>query len=204
MKKQPDLLNENYWSSRYQNNDVAWDMGKVSPPLKEYFDQLTDKSISILIPGCGNAYEAEYLLQKGFKNITLIDISPLPVDKLKKQFSAFLNKEINIICGDFFTLNQTFDLFVEQTFFCAIDPSLRTDYANKMHHLLNVKGKLVGVLFNCTFDVGPPFSGSKAKYDKLFQNKFIIKTMEDCNNSIGPRNGSELFLILKKLNDQFN
>ena len=199
MKKQPDLLNEDYWSKRYQNNDAAWDMGKVSPPLKEYFDQLTDKSISIIIPGCGNAYEAEYLLQKGFKNITLIDISPLPVDKLKKQFSAFLNKEINIICGDFFTSNQTFDLIVEQTFFCAIDPSLRTDYANKMNELLNVNGKLVGVLFNRTFDAGPPFSGSKAEYDMLFQNKFIIKIMEECYNSITPRQGSELFVSMQKV-----
>ena len=199
MKKQPDLLNENYWSSRYKNNDVAWDMGEVSLPLKEYFDQLTDKSISILIPGCGNAYEAEYLLQQGFKNITLIDISPLPVDKLKKQFSAFLNKEIHIICGDFFTLNQTFDLIVEQTFFCAIYPSLRTDYANKMHELLNANGKLTGVFFNRTFDAGPPFSGSRTEYNLLFKNKFQIRTMDECFNSINPRKGSELFVILQKL-----
>ena len=199
MKKQPDLLNENYWSTRYKNNDVAWDMGKVSPPLKEYFDQLTDKSVSILIPGCGNAYEAEYLLQQGFKNITLIDISPLPVDKLKRQLSAFLHKEINIICGNFFTLTQTFDLIVEQTFFCAIDPSLRTDYANKMHDLLNANGKLVGVLFNRTFNAGPPFSGSKTEYNFLFKNKFQIRTMDECFNSINPRKGSELFVILQKL-----
>ena len=199
MKKQPDLLNENYWSSRYQNNDAAWDMGKVSPPLKNYFDQLTNKSISILIPGCGNAYEAEYLLQNGFKNITLIDISPVPVDKLKKQLSAFLHKEINIICGNFFALNQTFDLIVEQTFFCAIDPSLRINYVHKMHELLNVKGKLVGVFFNRTFDAGPPFSGSKAEYDMLFRNKFIIKMMEECYNSITPRQGSELFVIMQKV-----
>lgn len=199
MKKQPDLLNENYWSSRYKNNDVAWDMGEVSPPLKEYFDQLTDKYITILIPGCGNAYEAEYLLQQGFKNITLIDISPLPVDKLKKQFSAFLNKEIHIICGDFFTLNQTFDLIVEQTFFCAIYPSLRTDYANKMHELLNANGKLTGVFFNRTFDAGPPFSGSRTEYNLLFKNKFQIRTMDECFNSINPRKGSELFVILQKL-----
>ena len=199
MKKQPDLLNENYWSTRYKNNDVAWDMGKVSPPLKEYFDQLTDKSISILIPGCGNAYEAEYLFQKGFKNITLVDISPVLVNKLKKQFSDFLNKEINIICGDFFALTQAFDLIVEQTFFCAIDPSLRTEYANKMHDLLNANGKLIGVLFNRTFDAGPPFSGSKTEYNLLFKNKFQIKIMDECYNSINPRKGSELFVILQKL-----
>jgi len=199
VKKQPDLLNENYWSSRYKNNDVAWDMGEVSLPLKEYFDQLTDKSISILIPGCGNAYEAEYLLQKGFKNITLVDISPVLVNKLKKQFSDFLNKEINIICGDFFALTQAFDLIVEQTFFCAIDPSLRTEYANKMHDLLNANGKLIGVLFNRTFDAGPPFSGSKTEYNLLFKNKFQIKIMDECYNSINPRKGSELFVILQKL-----
>ena len=67
MKKQPDLLNENYWSSRYKNNDVAWDMGEVSLPLKEYFDQLTDKYISILIPGCGNAYEANTFFNSDLK-----------------------------------------------------------------------------------------------------------------------------------------
>ncbi len=199
MKKQPDLLNEDYWSSRYQNNDTVWDMGKVSPPLKEYFEQLIDKSISILIPGCGNAYEAEYLLQKGFKNITLVDISPVLVNKLKKQFSVFLHKEINIICGDFFALNQTFDLIVEQTFFCAIDPSLRTEYANKMHSLLNINGKLVGVFFNRTFDDGPPFSGSYAEYNLLFEDKFEIRLMDECYNSINPRKGSELFLIMQKL-----
>lgn len=199
MKKQPDLLNEDYWSSRYQNNNTAWDMGKVSPPLKEYFEQLTNKSISILVPGCGNAYEAEYLLEKGFKNITLIDISPVLVNKLKKQFSDFLYKEINIICGDFFTLNQTFDLVVEQTFFCAIDPLLRINYANKMHELLNENGKLIGVFFNRTFDAGPPYSGSKAEYHLLFKDKFQIKTMDECYNSINPRKGSELFVILQKL-----
>lgn len=199
MKKQPDLLNEDYWSSRYLNNNTVWDMGKVSPPLKEYFDQLTEKSISILIPGCGNAYEAEYLLEKGFKNITLIDISPVLVNKLKKQFSDFLYKQINIICGDFFTLNQTFDLVVEQTFFCAIDPLLRTNYANKMHELLNENGKLIGVFFNRTFDAGPPYSGSKAEYNLLFKNKFQIKIMDECYNSISPRKGSELFVVLQKL-----
>ncbi len=199
MKKQSDILNEDYWNNRYKNNDAAWDMGKVSPPLKEYFDQLTDKNISILIPGCGNAYEADYLLQNGFKNITLIDISPLPVDKLKDQFAAFLNKEINIICGDFFTLDQTFDLIVEQTFFCAIDPFLRKNYVEKIDELLKVNGKLVGLFFNRTFEGGPPFSSSKHEYQLLFKDKFKIKIMDECYNSIGPRRSSELFVMLQKL-----
>ena len=199
MKKQHDILNEHYWNNRYKNKDVAWDMGRVSPPLKEYFDQLTDKNCSILIPGCGNAYEADYLLQNGFKNITLIDISSLPVEKLKKKFAAFLNKEINIICGDFFTLHQTFDLIVEQTFFCALNPPLRINYVDKMSHLLKENAKLVGVFFNRIFEGGPPFSGSKEEYQLLFKEKFEIKIMDECYNSIGPRRGLELFVMLQKL-----
>ena len=199
MKKQPELLNENYWSNRYKSNDTTWDMGRVSPPLKEYFDQLTDKTISILIPGCGNAYEATYLLQYGFKNITLIDISPLPIVKLQRELIAYLDKELKIICGDFFAINQTFDLVIEQTFFCAIDPTLRTSYVQKMKSLLTPNGKLVGVFFNRIFESGPPFSGSKVEYLQLFKDNFQQKVMEECYNSIGPRKGSELFVILQKL-----
>ncbi len=199
MKKQSELLNENYWSSRYKNDDAAWDIGKVSTPLKEYFDQLKDKNISILIPGCGNAYEAEYMLQNGFTNITLIDISPVPVVKLQSALTKYLGKPLNIICGDFFAFTQTFDLIIEQTFFCAIDPSLRADYVSKMKSLLKPNGKLVGIFFNRIFDGGPPFSGNKAEYVTLFNKDFKIKTMEECYNSIAPRKGSELFVILQKL-----
>ena len=62
-----DTFNENYWTERYANNQTGWDFGYVSAPLKEYFDQLTDRSLRILIPGAGNAYEAEYLWSLGFR-----------------------------------------------------------------------------------------------------------------------------------------
>ncbi len=193
-----DKLDEQYWSNRYQAHTDIWDLKNVSTPLKEYFDQLIDKNISILIPGCGNAYEAEYFLQLGFTNITLIDISPIPVKNLQEKFAVHLNKEIKIILGDFFALNQSFDLIVEQTFFCAIDPSLRQKYKDKMYELLKVGGKLVGVMFNCAFEAGPPFGGSIEEYKLLFSQKFAIKTLKTCYNSIEKRSGNEVFIILQK------
>ena len=62
-----------YWDDRYLENNLGWDIGYISTPLKEYFDQLKIKSINILIPGAGNAYEAEYLWEKGFSNVFIID-----------------------------------------------------------------------------------------------------------------------------------
>ena len=177
---------------------TGWDIGYPSTPLKECIDQLPDKTISILIPGCGNSYEAEYLIQSGFRDITLIDIAPLLTQELEKKFSSFLNKQLTIITGNFFELDRQYDLILEQTFFCALDPSLRKKYVQKMYSLLKPGGKLAGVLFNKAFEGGPPFGGSRDEYMELFKESFLPEIMEPCYNSIESRAGSELFIKLKK------
>lgn len=190
-------LDDNYWSGRYAGQTDAWDIGSISTPLKEYFEQLTDKSISILIPGCGNSYEAEYLLQSGFTNVTLIDISSVLCKNLEEKFAQHAS-QLKIICGDFFKHAGQFDLIVEQTFFCALDPSLRKNYAEKVFELLKPSGKLTGLLFNKDFEINPPFGGSENEYRQLFSPEFIIEIMEPCYNSIDKRKGTELFIKIKK------
>ena len=189
-------LDADYWSTRYEQNASGLDIGYISTPLKEYNDQLTDKNITILIPGCGNSYEAEYLMENGFTDITLIDISPFLTKKIEEKFRRYADKQLKIITGDFFQLKGQFDLVIEQTFFCALDPVLRIKYVDKMQELIKPGGKLVGLLFDREFEGGPPFGGSKAEYEKLFTGKFTIKTMAPSYNSIAPRMGTELFIIL--------
>jgi SAM-dependent methyltransferase len=195
-------LDQQYWNNRYQQNETGWDIGYPSTPLKEYIDQLQNKDIAILIPGCGNSYEAEYLLEKGFSNITLIDIAPSLTKKLEEKFAKELDKRIRIVTGDFFEQQQQYDLILEQTFFCALDPSMREQYVQKMYELLKPGGKLVGVLFGRTFEGGPPFGGSREEYEPLFSKKFRIEILEACYNSIKPREGAELFMKMVKSVDR--
>ena len=187
-----------YWDDLYRNQETAWDLGYVSTPLKEYFDQLTNKHQSILIPGCGNSYEAEYLLSKGFTNITVIDISPLLTERLKNKFGTRYKNELTILTGDFFSLKGQFDLIIEQTFFCALDPTLRKEYAEQIKKLLKPGGKLAGVFFDREFPEGPPFGGNMEEYRMLFIPHFEILKMERCYNSIAPRKNTEVFIIMKK------
>ena len=191
-------LNAGYWNNRYEEHSTGWDLGVVSPPLKEYIDQLSDKSIRILIPGCGNAYEAAYLMEKGFTDITLIDISHILVSTLQNKFPSENYPAIRILSGDFFLLDNPYDLILEQTFFCALHPSMREEYAQKMKELLTENGKLTGVLFNRSFEGGPPFGGHEEEYRTLFEKYFSIDIMEPCYNSIAPRAGAELFISLSK------
>ena len=197
-KTQQILLDESYWDARYKNNTAAWDIGYVSPPMKTYIDSLTNKELEILIPGCGNTYEAEYLLQLGFRHITVIDIAPAVVDKLQLKFAG--NACIQIVCGDFFTHAGQYDLILEQTFFCALPPAMRPRYVAKMHRLLKDDATLAGVLFNRSFVDGPPFGGSQQEYEALFNSAFNPVSMQPCDHSIAPRANSELVFKCRKNN----
>lgn len=187
------FLSADYWNERYINHAAQWDLGTVSPPLKEYIDQLTNKSISILIPGAGNSYEAVYLMEQGFTNITVIDIAPTVIEYLNAKYPN--QNTIKFFVSDFFNWNGQYDLIIEQTFFCAIDPSLREDYVKHMSQLLAPKGKLIGLLFNRPFQGGPPFGGDIITYQALFDAYFKFEILEPCYNSITPRANTELFFI---------
>ncbi|MFK8058476.1 MAG: methyltransferase domain-containing protein [Polaribacter sp.] len=190
-------LSKNAWDNRYKNNDIGWDLGEISPPLKTYFDQLENKELKILIPGGGNSYEAEYLFNNGFKNVFVVDLSKTAIENIKNRIPDFPDSQL--ILGNFFDIDDTFDLVIEQTFFCAINPSLREKYTQKMHQLLKEKGQLVGLLFNAPLYTNrPPFGGSKKEYLTYFKDNFKIKIFEKCYNSVKSRQGKELFIKMNK------
>lgn len=195
---QEEPLDQEYWDIRYEENRTAWDLGAVSPPLKAYFDGLTDYSLKILIPGGGNSYEAEYLLTRGFTDVTVVDISEVVVENLRQRLARYLDKGLHVVQQDFFTHSGSYDLIVEQTFFCALDPVLRPDYVLHIAELLAEDGKLVGVLFDRDFVGGPPFGGNQVAYRVLFEEKLVVLVMEPCYNSVPPRMGSEDFFIAVK------
>ncbi|MEM7548649.1 MAG: methyltransferase domain-containing protein [Bacteroidota bacterium] len=189
--------NESYWSDRYKTGQIQWDTGSITTPLKEYFDQLTDKNIKILIPGCGNGYEPEYLWNNDFKNVFVVDLSKEPLANLELRLPEFPNAQL--LQGDFFDLEDTFDLIVEQTFFCSLNPSQRPSYASKMNRLLKPGGKLIGLLFDDElFKDHPPFGGNKEEYLSYFKPFFKTKVFERSYNSIKPRRDRELFINLEK------
>ncbi len=190
-------LSQEYWNTRYQTNDFSWDLGEASVPLKEYIQQLNNKDISILIPGAGNAYEAELLHQLGFHNVTVLDFAAEPLQNIKKRIPDF--QDSHLVQQDFFEHKGQYDLIIEQTFFCAINPDLRSKYVEHMNSLLKPNGKLVGLLFDDVLNTDkPPFGGNREEYQTLFSPVLEIQKMETCYNSIKPREGRELFITMRK------
>lgn len=188
-------LDKTYWNNRYLNDDARWNIGYPSTPLKTYIDQLEDKTIRILVPGAGNAYEVEYLWQQGFTNVYLLDFSEKALQNFKERVPDFPNNQL--VLGDFFEHEAHYDLILEQTFFCAIHPILRKAYAEKMRHLLTKDGKLVGLLFDAPLNTDhPPFGGDKEEYLNYFESLFDILSFDLSYNSIAARGERELFIRL--------
>lgn len=187
----------NYWEKRYQEQNTGWDLGTVSPPLKDYMNEIQDTSLKILIPGAGNSYEAEYLYHAGFRNIFVLDFAKPAIQNFKKRCPWF--PEDQLLEQDFFNLDMKFDLVLEQTFFCALPPNRRSEYAQKMAAILPKNKNLVGLLFDFPLtENGPPFGGSKQEYIKYFEPYFIIEEMQRATNSHLDRKGKELFFKLKR------
>ena len=192
-------LDKAYWDSRYQADNIGWDIGYVSPAIKNWFDIQENKDLSILIPGAGAGYEVSYAHQLGFKNVFYMDISSEAVSLFKSKNTSFPDNKI--LSADFFDLNLSsyFDVIIEQTFFCAQSPTKRAEYVNKTHDLLRKKGQLIGLLFGINFQKdGPPFGGDIEVYQNLFEQKYKINKLQLCQTSIPERVGNEIWMELTK------
>ena len=193
------FLSEKYWDDRYESDDAPWVLDEISPPLKHYIDGLTDKDLRILIPGGGYGNELAYLHEKGFKNAVLVDFSMKAIEGLQQRY-PFL-PENAFLYEDFFRIEQEkIDLILEQTFFCALDVSLRKKYFDQSSKILGTGGKLVGVYFDFPLkeDKGPPFGGSAEEYLEEMKPYFNVIKLERCYNSVPERSDKELFLIAER------
>ncbi|HKK76004.1 MAG TPA: hypothetical protein VJ953_13080 [Saprospiraceae bacterium] len=202
---QPDITDtkatQAFWKARYQNGQTGWDIGHPSPPIKEYIDQLEDKSIRILIPGAGNGHEAAYLYEQGFTSVYILEIAAEPLRIFAEMHPSFPRDQL--LYENFFEHQGQYDLILEQTFFCSFPPTPanREVYAKKMHELLLPGGKLVGLWFTFPLQTDqerPPYGGSISEYETYFKPWFDIKTLSEAYHSIKPRRGNEAFGILQK------
>ncbi|OLQ14719.1 putative thiol methyltransferase 2 [Symbiodinium microadriaticum] len=159
---------ESMWARGLRPKE-AFDCGEASPTLTEV---LRMKSLGdcagkrALVPGCGRAYDAIALAEYGFDSVVAIDLAPTAVDAARdflKASSSPAASKIEVACADFFKfeLEPKADVIWDCTFLCALDPSVRTDWAKKMKALLNPSGTLLTCIFPiCEKEGGPPFAMS--------------------------------------------
>lgn len=190
-------LNADYWERRYREGQTGWDLGGPNVELVSVLTTYLDSKSRILIPGAGRGHEAEALWRLGYCDVFVCDWAPEAFGHLKK--SPYLPDADRLIVANFFDLRSTYDAILEQTFFCAIDPAQRDRYVQQAAALLRPGGRWIGVLFDRSFEGGPPFGGTEREYRRLFSSVFDIELLGRFDGSIRPRRGRELLGLMTKL-----
>jgi len=196
-------LSPESWDARYRNQNTPWDLSGPTPEfvrlLKEPWFPRKGRA---LVPGGGRGYDAALLSQTGFET-DLVDFAPLALQQALEQ-AAKARVNFYAYKQDFFALpslpyhQERYDLFLEYTFFCAIDPILREKYVLTAASLLKSGGLFVGLFFPTSSDkAGPPFVVSSEEVEKIFSPHFHVR-IESPQTSVKPREGKEFLGIFKK------
>lgn len=144
----------------------AFDMGYESPYLRYLINRGEIPSGRALVPGCGRGYDVTALAASDRKAFG-IDISPEAVAAAQARLQELpqVADAVQFIVGSFFDLPtdeaSRFTFIYDYTFLCALDPSARTTWAQKMADLLQPGGELLTLIWPIRDKPGgPPFSVS--------------------------------------------
>lgn len=172
---------ENHWNNIYTSinaNKVGWFQPNPSPSLEMLKTAGFNKDINIIDIGGGDSYFAEHLLDLGYKNISVLDISERAIERAKERMGEKA-KNILWICSNIlnFKPNQKYDLWHDRAVFHFLTEIKDIQKYKKLaFNSIREKGKLLLATFS---EMGPDScSGlpitqySESTLNKLFTPEF--------------------------------
>jgi SAM-dependent methyltransferase len=187
------------WEKRYQTGDMPWEKGAPSPGLVEYLKNNPPLAGKILVPGCGFGHDVRAI--SNLQNeVSGLDLAASAICGAQK-FPHTGNETYRL--GDLFDLPTemlgVFDWVWEHTCFCAIDPSMRSEYARSVAGALKPGGHLLAIFYlNTGHEEGPPFDVTIAELDTLFGGAFELVREWPPGAAYPGREGREWMRLLRR------
>lgn len=143
-----------FWDKRFGAGTTPWDAGGVPADLMTFAATVAG-SPRVLIPGCGSAWEARWLIERGWQ-VTALDFSAEAIRAARDVLGAHAHC---LLHGDFFRFDAGpgYDILYERAFKCALPRKLWPAYAERCAQLLPPGGLLAGFFFFRDDPKGPPF-----------------------------------------------
>ncbi|KAL0382004.1 UNVERIFIED_CONTAM: putative thiol methyltransferase 2 [Sesamum calycinum] len=165
---QPTTVNG--WDKCWEDGLTPWDLGSPTPVLVHLNDTGSLPKGRALVPGCGSGYDV-VAIASAERHVVGVDLSDNAIKRATELSSRSPNAEhFTFLKTDFFTWcpTQLFDLIFDYTFFCAIEPGLRSQWARKIRDLLKPDGELITLMFPVDdHEGGPPYKVSVADYEEV-------------------------------------
>jgi SAM-dependent methyltransferase len=149
----------------------AFDVGSPSATLISALSSMgppLESDLTALVPGCGRAYDALALARHGYAKVVAVDLSQTACEAALEELQSSGDPaaaKVEVVCADYFQLGDAhragYDLIWDCTFLCALDPSVREQWATQQRALLSARGTLLACVFPlCEKVGGPPYAMS--------------------------------------------
>lgn len=212
-----DWQTSKFWDLRFKKGEMPWDLEAPSKTLLFLEEKLStsipdwhEKFRRMLVPGCGHGNDVIALLEKGYE-VHAVDWSAIAVQLLEERiFLGRLDKRGTSEVANFFDYrvkeDRKFDIIMEHTLFCAIDPADRPKYIESVRANIRKGGLIIGNFFiddslgsgtslNSSKE-GPPFSAQSSELKALFSGWANITQFEISPQAEeGRRPGIEWLLV---------
>lgn len=191
--QRPELAE--FWDHRFRNGVTPWDAGGVPEELQAFAAGLAEAPRT-LVPGCGTAREARWLLDRGWP-ITALDFSPAAIEAARPVIGPHQDC---LLLADFFSfdMGEPFDLVYERAFLCALPRSLWPAWAARLPALIRPGGLLAGYFFFRDELKGPPFGTSPEELEGLLTPAFVRLEDREAANSIPVFAGGERWQVWQR------
>uniref|UniRef100_A0A6U0VE35 Thiopurine S-methyltransferase n=1 Tax=Polytomella parva TaxID=51329 RepID=A0A6U0VE35_9CHLO len=205
----------NYWTNGVAPG-VFWDKCESPPSLRNYVTENIEsiKGKRVLVPGCGRGYDVATFAAAGAGRSLGLDLSTVAVETANAYVSETLTKA-NMPNGgegvalvkeaNFFTFEDPegpFDIGFDYTFFCAMHPSMRHEWATSWARVLRPGSKLLALEYpmdpSADVNAGPPFPVTPALYRQYLEPvgfECVSETPLKEGESHPTREGKELFAV---------
>lgn len=161
-----------FWCKRFGAGITPWDAGGVPQDVAALIAAETPGTL--LIPGCGSAWEAAAFASAGW-HTTALDFSPQAVARAREVLAGGpQDLTVDLVCDDFFAFlpGRPLDLIYERAFLCALPRKLWADWGRRVAELLPAGGRLAGYFFVCEQLKGPPFGILPEQLEELLAPAF--------------------------------
>lgn len=216
----PLWLTADYWQGRFVSNDTPWELGHPSAVLLEGAEELENRGVSIrdtriLSPGCGRGSDALAFVERG-AHVVAMDWSDVAIADIRARYERLsdMKGSLEVESGDFFAIDaRHVEVVIEHTFFCAIDPTARQQYVDRVSTWLVPGGYLVGNFFILSEEEaqalsglsltqageGPPFATTVTELLRLLDTRYETVLLRPSSRSEpGRRPGMEWLGIFRK------
>jgi len=189
-------MERDFWLTRWRENLIGFHRTDINPALLKHLDrlQLADGD-QVFVPLCGKSLDLAWLQQQGLR-VLGVELSPIAAAAFFEEqgsaasisrvdgFESYRSGDIEILCGDYFSLSPEQLAGVRGVFdraaLIALPPEMRQSYAARMAELLapGVRVLLVTMEYPRGQMDGPPFAVMEQEVRDLYGDHFGITVLE--------------------------